>query len=190
MGGRTTVDVGALYNDYSAFTFPDWGGASRTLNLDGLVVHPPESRNELLPAYTQLFRSGALEAVRYGGRLYIEDDEHQRVIPATTVTAFYRKAANIFLAATKRFEYSGPAVFRCALLQIEGYELGVGAQYTNFQKAYADRPNLVLPDVWIEDAAGASDVDAIVRPMMDILWQAFDVERCLEYNKDGTWRSR
>jgi hypothetical protein len=189
MAGRTTIDVGALYsNSYTDFIFSDWGSASRTLNLDGLVIHPPESRKEPQTAYTQLFRSGAFEAVRYGGRLF--SDEHQRVIPSTTITAFYREAAMMFLAAAKRFEYSGPAAFRCALLQIDGYEFGVGEQFRNFQKAYADRPNLVLPDVWIEDVAEAQDVDAIVRPMMNILWQAFDVERCLEYDKDGTWRAR
>ncbi len=190
MSGRTTIDVGALYNNYTAFMFSDWGGGSRTLNLDGLVVHPSESRKEPQTAYTQVFRSGAIEAVRYGGLLYVDDDAHQRVIPSTTVTGFYREAATIFLANAKRFAHSGPAVLRSALLQIDGFEFGVGGRYSAFRKAYADRPNLVLPDVWIEDATAVPDVDAIVRPMMDILWQAFDVERCLEYSQDGAWSPR
>lgn len=190
MAGRTTIDVKALHSDFTAFMFSDWGGGSRTLNLDGLVVHPGEARTEPPTAYTQIFRSGAFESVRYGGMLHIEDDAHNRAIPSTTVTAYYREATTMFLAAAKRFGYSGPAVFRCALLQIDGYELAVGGRYSQVRKAYADRPDLLLPDVWIEDIAADVDIDAILRPMMDILWQAFNVERCLEYGQDGTWAPR
>ena len=41
----------------------------------------------------------------------------------------------------------------------------------------ADRPDVVLPDVWIEQVETLS-VDKIVRPAMDVMWQAFGLERC------------
>ena len=186
MSGRTTIDIAALNSDYTSFIFSGWGSASSALNLDGLVVYSP-TRDDTQTAYVQVFRSGAFEAVRIGGRQAAENAAHQRVIPSTTVTAFYREAATVFLATAKRLGYSGPAVFRCALLGIEGYELGVGGNFSLFRKAFSDRANLVLPDVWIEDAATVMNVDAIVRPMMDILWQAFNVERCLAYREDGAW---
>ena len=186
MDGRTTIDIAALNRDYASFIFSGWGGASSALNLDGLVVYSP-TRDDAQTAYVQVFRSGAFEAVRVGGSQYVENDEHRRVIPSTTVTAFYREAATVFLAKAKLLGYSGPAIFRCALLQIEGYEFGVGGNFSLFRKAFSDRPNLVLPDVWVEDAKAVTDIDAIVRPIMDILWQAFNVERCLEYREDGAW---
>jgi hypothetical protein len=50
-----------------------------------------------------------------------------------------------------------------------------------------DRDHLVLPEVWIEDLDSAN-LDEVVRPMMDMVWQAFDVVRCSEFDdKTGAY---
>lgn len=62
------VNVAALNDKYDQFIFGTTG-ASRSLNLDGIVVYPPGT----VPAvrwYVQVFRTGALEVVRYVGELY------------------------------------------------------------------------------------------------------------------------
>lgn len=44
------IDLKALYNDYTRFlfSFHRWGnGMSRTMNLDGLVVHPGDTSRKL-----------------------------------------------------------------------------------------------------------------------------------------------
>ncbi|MCK9386847.1 MAG: ATP-binding protein [Sulfuritalea sp.] len=192
MGGRLAPDISALEHDFTKFIFSDWGGGSRALNLDGLLVYTADQRGGVINAYVQAFRSGAFEAGRFGGSLsYLtEDGEPPKRIPSTTVTTFYREAVVRFIATANALGYSGPAVLRFALLSIQGYEFAVGEQYWGRGKAFADRPDLVLPDAWIEDLAAPFDVDTLVRPMMDILWQAFDVARCLEYDESGAWCPR
>jgi len=192
MGGRLAPDISTLENDYTKFIFSDWGGASRALNLDGLLVYIADQRGGVINAYVQAFRSGALEAGRFGGSLsyFTEEGELPKRIPSTTVTTFYREAVARFMATANALGCSGPAVLRFALLNIQGYEFAVGERYSGRGKAFADRPDLVLPDVWIEDLAAPFDVDTLVRPMMDILWQAFDVSRCFEYDESGAWCPR
>jgi hypothetical protein len=186
MSGRRSVDVQSIYADYGALMFDDWGGASRSFNLDGIVVHPPYDGKGLL-AYTQVFRSGALEAVHFGGSSF---SQTQRAIPSTMVTKFYRDAIAKSVAAAKRFGYSGPAIIGAALLRVEGFELAVGGAYNLLNSTYADRPQLQLPEAWVESIESVQDVDVIARPLMDVLWQAFGLERCLDYTQEGVWTPR
>ena len=51
----------------------------------------------------------------------------------------------------------------------------------------ADRPNLILPDVLIEQLAAVTDPDEIARPLLDTLWQAFGGDRCMLYTPEGRW---
>lgn len=192
MGGRLAPNIAALEHDFTKFIFSDWGGGSRALNLDGLLVYTANQRGGVINAYVQAFRSGALEAGRFGGSLsYLtEDGDPPKRIPSTTVTTFYREAVVKFVAIANALGYSGPAIVRFALLNIQGYEFAVGEQYWGQGQAFSDRPDLVLPDAWVEDLAAPFDVDTLIRPMMDILWQAFDVSRCFEYDKSGVWCPR
>lgn len=162
----------------------EWGGASRTLNLDGLVVHPGGNDDSGMWAFNQIFRSGAMEALRHGGMLNIPD---RRIIPSTTVSKYFRDTINLFIGAAKSLGFAGPAVISASLLFVGDYEFGLGQQYRGFNRALADRQHLILPEAWIENIETMTEVDAVVRPMLDVLWQAFDVERCYEYNEHGVW---
>lgn len=82
------IDILKIHDSYDAFYFRDWGGASRTLNLDGVVIHTGRVDGSAVPAYTQVFRSGAIEAVRYAGRL-IDD---KKIIPGLTIATYVRDA--------------------------------------------------------------------------------------------------
>ena len=185
MGGRNSIDVKALQANLGSFMFADWGGASCTLNLDGLVVHPG-ARTDGQLAYTQVFRSGAFEAVRHGAGLA----HGKKLIHSTSITTFYRDAYIKFLAAAKQFNLSGPAILTAAMLNVEGYEFAVGTVFNTLNQAYADRTHLVLPESWLDSVDNVSDIDSQVRPMLDVLWQAFGVERCMEYTSAGEWKPR
>ncbi len=62
---RQQVDIRKLYDEgelsYS-FSFDDWGGASRTFNFDGLVIHPGQAATVKFTAY-DFGVYGGLEAV-------------------------------------------------------------------------------------------------------------------------------
>lgn len=52
---------------------------------------------------------------------------------------------------------------------------------------YSDRPQLTLPDGWIEALDSPAPVDDVVKPILDVLWEAFDANRCYDYDENGTW---
>ena len=187
MSGRKTVDVQSLYHDYTRFMFPDWGGASRTLNLDGLVVHPGLSDDSGATAFNQIFRTGAMEALRHGGLLTNPD---RQFIPSSTVSAFFRDAITRFIRAAQSFGFSGPAVVSASLLFVGDYEFGLGQQYLRSSRALADRQHLILPEAWVDSIETVTDFEAVVRPILDVLWQAFDVESCELYDDQGVWSPR
>jgi hypothetical protein len=88
----------------------------------------------------------------------------------------------VFLDAIKEWGFAGPAVISLALLNVEGYELRLGELFDDYARGAADRQALVLPERWVDDL-GAFAPDDILRPMMDMLWQAFDAPRCDELDE-------
>lgn len=187
MGAGHAIDIAALYNEYTRFIFDFWGGASRSTNLDGLVVHPGIGKDQSeIGAYVQLFRSGAMEAARYGGGLA---DRSTKMIPAGAVSKFIRDAVEKFLKASRELGFAGPAIAGAALLTVGNYEFALPREHFG-DRPRADRESIVLPETWIEAVESTLSVDEVARPMLDILWQSFDVERCYQYDEKGNWRER
>ena len=191
MAGRVSVDIAALNNSYNRFMFNDWHSVSRTMNIDGLVVYPAVKEGDVAVAYTQVYRNGAIVALRTGAALVSQS----QIIPSSTVTAFYRDAVVKFLAASNALSFTGPGVLRCAMVNVAGFKFGVGLINNMWGRnvADSDRDSLVLPDTWVDAIEGfetAEQADTLVRPMMDVLWQAFDLERCLEYSLSGNGAPR
>lgn len=185
MAGNHSVDIFSLYNNYTPFMFPSWGGASRSTNLDGLVVHPGIASGQLeIGAYTQVFRSGAFETSRYGGGLA---DPSRKEITAIGVSVFIRDAIQKFLKAGVDLGSSGPAVASAALLTIGDYEFGLPAEHFGSRRR-SDRENIVLPETWINAIESVTNVDEVARPLLEVLWQAFGVERCYLYDAQGHWQ--
>jgi hypothetical protein len=191
LAGRLSVDIAALNNSYSGFTFRDWSSVSRTMNLDGLVVYPVGNDGDGVLGYTQIYRNGAVVALRTGAALAFQ----KKIIPSSMVTGFYRDAIMKAIYGAKALGFTGPAVLKCAMVSVTGYQFGVGRSSDPRARAVAhpDRDSLVLPDTWVSAIEGietSDQIDALTLPMMDMLWQAFDLERCLEFDVLGKWAPR
>lgn len=187
MAGNRTVDIPSLYNNYAPLMFSFWNGASRATNLDGLIVYPGVAKGQKeIGAYSQVFRSGALETVRYGGGFA---DPTSPRIPAATISKFIRDAVDKFLAISRNLGFAGPAIAGAALLTTCDYDFALPPEHFD-HGARADRDDIVLPEVWIDAIESAPNIDSVVRPMLDVLWQAFDVERCYHYDTSGNWHDR
>jgi hypothetical protein len=187
MAGTRSVDIAALYNNYSEFVFGFWNSASRSTNLDGLVVHPGAAREQKhIPAYTMIFRSGAFEAARYGGGFA---DLSRKAISAIGVSKFVRDTISMFLNAARRFGYVGPAIAGAALLTVSDFIFSLPSEHFD-QPGSADRPDIILPETWVDAIEAATNVDEIARPLLNVLWQAFDVEQCWLFDKNGVWQPK
>jgi hypothetical protein len=190
MGGQQVVNVGELNRKYDVLRLHGWTGESHSMNLDGLVVYPPPVALEggrTFHSYVLAFRMGMIEATRFAGML---SDQSQPIIPSTVVADFVRDALQKSLTAAQSFHVVGPAIAAVALMSVDGYRFGVGDAYYSVVPSPADRGDLILPEHWIEELSAASDIDSIARPMLDIVWQCFGLERCLDYDKEGKWRPR
>jgi hypothetical protein len=186
IAGKRSVDVRELYyGPYAQFMFPDWGGATRSFNLDGLLVYP--GRHAADHAYTQVFRTGCLEAARFVGALNMEDKEDQNAIPSGVASGLIREALIKFLSAANSWGIDGPAIAAVALLDVGGWRFWYQPRGYFTQRNPADRPNLILPELWIERLSAVRNPDEIARPLLDMLWQSFDLPGCAFYDKDGNW---
>lgn len=185
MAGGEKVDIQSLYNNYTPFIFEGWRGASRSTNLDGLIVYAPWGGDGLLTAYTQVFRSGALEAAFSCGRQH----DGRNLIPSGLVARYFREAMLKFMQHSRALQIGGPAIAGVAVLSVADYEFALGQQFFRADAAKADRNHLILPDAWISSIEAATNVDEVARPLLDTLWQAFGVECCPYYDAQGNWKS-
>jgi hypothetical protein len=158
---------------------PWWGGATRSFNLDGLVVYPGNHAADT--SYAQIFRTGCLEAAQCVGSIV-----QSKTIAGGRVADQIRGYLEKFIEASKSWGIGGPAIAAAALLDV--HEWPFAYQSREYVSAFnsADRPHLILPEVWIEDLSTVQ-LDAVAKPMLDTLWQAFDLEACGFYDHLGNW---
>lgn len=186
MTGRHSIDVSVLSKNPLGIMIPPWYQNSISLNLDGVVTHNLITAENPAPfSYNQVFRSGATESVFFCGSF-----DGRKLIPSTDVTNGFRSAIAQNITALKECGLSGPAIVGIAMMDVAEYQFAVGGMFHIFNPGFADRNALILPDVWVDSLDSVADTDSIVKPQMDILWQAFGADRCLEYSQQGAWSPR
>ena len=105
--------------------------------------------------------------------------EKQLSLWSIKMSMFYYQSMKRFTEAVKSLELSGPGLLVLSIFNVKGYELVIGRHNRSHKKA--DRQHLVPSEVWIEDI-DTVDIDSVIRPLLDTLWQAFGVERCLDFD--------
>jgi len=184
MSGRKVADLSFLYKDFVSFASNQrWGGASRAWNLDGVTVFPPRN-SDGHQGYVQAFRNGSLEFVEVIGR------EHagRKWIASANLAVWFREALPLTAHACRLAGMAGPGIVSLGLVRAKGYSMALpsGYMWQGRAAASADRERMVVPEGWIDDVTSLPPVDKIARPMLDVLWQGFEIERCLTYRDDGS----
>lgn len=192
LAGRKVVDLRSIYaRTFTEFLDKDWGGGTRTFNFDGLLLHPGGWQDDGYYAYNHIFRTGAVEGAQVGGTTReVSPGIEKSIVWSLDMSKFFYHSVKRFLASAKTWGFAGPAVLSVAVLNVKGFELGIGGSFHQFSRATADRPHLIPPDLWIEDI-DSLNIDEAVRPLLDNLWQAFGTERCLDFDeKTGAFAPR
>lgn len=185
IAGRFRADLDAIHGtDYTHYIGEDWGGGSRSFNLDGVVVYPGGRHDDSFETYRHFFRDGSFETVRIvGGNVALQHGvAPQLVVYSRDVTSFVRDSVSLFAKATQRWACTGPAVLSLAAFHVEAHRLTTGDVFRPTSRDAADRPRLAIPETWIPEV-DAFDVDATVRPLLDIFWQSFGLDRCPHFDK-------
>lgn len=188
--GRQLIDIVKLSQDPSEIIFRGTWQNTCKLNLDGIVAYNgiTQSHPETY-SYNQIYRTGCTESVFYGGTLN-GDEQTKNNIPSTLITANLRNSIIKNINFLKNSNIAGPVIVGVSMLNVKGFTFAVGGNFSLFNNAIPDRNTLILPEVWMESLETLDDIDDVIKPMMDLLWQSFDLTRCYEYTAQGVWNPR
>jgi hypothetical protein len=157
-------------------------GSSHRVNLDGYVRYYRDG--ERAAAYSILFRNGIIEAVKVFVPQPRGANIPEQLIPSSSLGEDLRVAVKRYFGVLKACGIDPPAVLFLSLLGVHDYVFAVAKTWGPFHRA--DRSNIALPEV-IVDSFDA-DPDRLLKPILDVLWNAFGLERCTLYDENGIWR--
>jgi len=155
-------------------------------NFDGLLS-VANSRNEspTCPAYAQLFRSGAIEAVE---ALMLALHSHDKSVPADLFEQRLVSDLVDYLKFEQDLGVEPPIFVMLSLLGVRDYTIQTRYRYYETENLPIDRDVLLLPDILVDDYAARGE--DLLRPAFDALWQSAGWAGSKNYKDDGTWTFR
>lgn len=152
-------------NEQGVFSPLGSSGWSANVNLDGYVLFTDRGRDN--NAYTQVFRSGVIEAVA----AFQPWEEEKLYLPAAWLEKELIEALPRFTQALINKDVRPPFYVFLSFLKARGYQLATSERFIARYDVLTDRDSLILPEVEIEQTG--FDSAAILRPLFDMLWNAF-----------------
>lgn len=183
LAGRTDVDIEGLISDHATLRFDPDQVWQRTANLDGLLMYPYDDVNGV-DAYAQLFRNGGFEVVKN-----VHFDPRPGNGPGwllgTEIASQLRRGLQAYNTAAPTLNAQGPCVVAVSITNALGTTITVGARGATTKPLIESR--LDLPEVVINDISSTLDLDAITKPIMDVLYQCYGQARCAYFDSNGKW---
>lgn len=169
-------------NERNAFSPLGCSGWSSNVNLDGYVLFT--DRRQASTAYTQLFRFGIVESVA----VFEPYEGYPLSLPSGWIEGQLVQALPRFAQALVNKDVEPPFFLFLAFLKARGYQLATAERYLSRSDILTDRDSLILPEVEIEQVG--FDSAAVLRPLFDMLWNAFGYENCQNYDDHGVYIKR
>jgi len=182
MTGRAAVDPVEVHKRFNELQGYRWTGAGCSFNLDGLLVWEGNSSPNIT-RYTQVFRNGALETV---DTTFSSNHNGGSWIASAVFACAVRTCFANLLTASRKSGFNGSAVVCLTLGGVKDFAMHMGQIFNLHGNYKSDRDHLILPEVWIESVE-TLDIDAVVKPLLDVAWQAFGIETCGYYDDAGKW---
>jgi hypothetical protein len=162
------------------------GGDSRP-NVDGLLI---QKGTKDLRAYSQIFRDGRLEGVMSGITFLADRQEKNGVLglcDSVCDKAVFGTIAG-YLRFCQALELAPPIKMFSALLGCKGVKIYSDWTFHDTSEHSFDRSPLYLPEIEI----GRLDVEVqtVLRPWCDSVWQACGFEKSHNFDEHGIWRER
>lgn len=177
---RISLD-GNERNAFHPFVRSGW---STNVNLDGYVLFTDRGQDS--NAYTQLFRSGMVESVAVFEPH--EGEGYPPSLPSGLIEEQLIQALPRFTQALISKDIEPPYFLFLSFLKAQGYQLATAERFLVRSDVLTDRDSLLLPEVEIEQVA--FDPAAVLRPIFDMLWNAFGYEGCNNYDDHGVYIKR
>jgi Putative DNA-binding domain len=157
-------------------------GRTSRINFDGFSnIHI--GRDGQCWSYTQIFRNGAIEAVKV--RVVSDLHGNQRVIPTLDFDKWIFECLPGYFSALQRLDVQPPIILMITLQGVRGARLGVGMHYVD--PPLIDRSVLELPEIIIERYGTEDEYQRAARPAFDALWNTGGFSRSQHFDETGRW---
>lgn len=184
------VDPGIAYDvtslaDYSNTNFRPLRGTSynHQINFDGALAFSAIGDRTAALAYTQVFRSGAIE----GAESYMlrRDVNGMDLIPSVSFEEMLIDGLRNYLAILRDLEVPPPYLVGLSLLGVRGLRMGIGQNFFRDELIPIDRDDLIIPEALVEDATTESHI--VLRPLIDAVWNAVGWKGSPNFTDQGDW---
>jgi hypothetical protein len=158
-------------------------GYTPRVNFDGFsnVHHGADGK---CWSYTQVFRSGAIEAVKV--RVVSDLQSGQLYIPTLDFDRWIFEKLPDYLSALQRLDVPPPIILMITLQGFRGARLGLAPDSFD-DPSQIDRDVLELPECIIEQYGADVDYQRAARPAFDALWNTGGFERSKHFDETGKW---
>ncbi|HEY9723844.1 MAG TPA: ATP-binding protein [Oscillatoriaceae cyanobacterium] len=157
------------------------GSESWLINFDGALAYQ-STQGGRAQAYTQVFRSGAIEAVdstfivEGNGKLWFNSRYEGEVVETT----------RSYLELLESLEIHPPYLIALSLVGVNG--MVMPEDHGQSPGHMVSETDLVLPDFDVE--TWPLDLHAAFKPVFDMVWQAMGLECSPNYDAAGRWAPR
>jgi len=182
---RASVDVHRVAEDPTRM-MPIFGqeiGWGHRYNFDGFLTFRPGTEHPVSRTYTQLFRTGAIEATTTSFF-----DPAQRVIYARAYEPEIVRAVERYLNLETMLGVGPPLVVMLSLVGVRGYTMWLPPDYDYPSHGGIERDTLVAPEQLVEELSAPPA--QILRRSFDAVWNACGYPRSLNYDENGEWKPR
>lgn len=177
-----SLNLEEVFKHHRKFPIIGTGGSNPRYNYYGLLN---QLNGEVNNGYTQIFRSGILEATK---AQICREIQSGTAISAQGLESGFFQVYSCYLDGLKSLGVPPPLV---VMITLEGVR---GSNYITDEKAFMDvhsdafpESALLLPECILEDYGETKDQQKAVRPAFDTLWNATGRSKSTFFNEDGIW---
>ena len=157
-----------------------WGGRH---NFDGFLTYARFRDADSAHAYVQVYRNGIVEAVEAS---LLHEYEGRHIIPSVAYERDLLQSIPDYLKIQQEIGVDPPILIMLSLIGVYGFEMAVsGWRSIGMEAQPIDRDLLLIPEVVLERFD--LDIDVIMRPIFDAVWNAAGWAGCINYNEEGRW---
>lgn len=162
-------------------------GWNSMYSIDGLVTYSgPEERFDYVRAFSTLFRNGIVEAV---AKIHTWQRDGRQHVALSNVEQDIIGAISPVFSELEKLSVPQPYYLMLSLVGVRGLSAPINEWRGGL--AYPQRSDRVLlPELIIDEALSKDEPTALLRPLFDLMWNAFGQHGSPNYDRDGNYVRR
>jgi Putative DNA-binding domain len=138
-------------------------------------------------SYAQLYRNGIVEAV--DAYIVRRSDAGVCQLPSIAFEQKLLESTLGYLKLLKRLEIVAPVYGYISFTGVKGMSLGLGHSYYDSREVHPlVEDTIVLPEFVVTNFSDA--IEKIMRSSIDLIWNAFGLEKSPNFDSEGAWKPR